>query len=193
MTGRQCAAVCLLLLAGCGGGKDVPPPAPDTESSTDDDQGMTMSAGNLELYYHAPGPTGTEARKPVFLLRAERFDFEPGAERYAFEDAHIEIAEDETREAIVLDGTRGNYEVGREARLEGGVTVQMGTTRIEVEDIVYELPGESVPGSLYTDSPVVLDSPARSLRASSLRMDPETKRLIMMNATGSLALGDVEP
>jgi len=181
------AVLSLFVLAGCGKGLTAAsaPPAPDKPGRAPvmDDQ-VTMDGRGLDLRLFDNNPTPGGPRKPTFWAHVKVFS-QTGQDIWSFEDARAVIyGNSEGSEEIVLDAGKGSFQETKMAYLKDGVVAHVGDMKLDLSDIEW-LNDERLARS---DNPVAISGNDCSLKASSLRMFPDKKQLILTNVSGTLRM-----
>lgn len=173
----------LFVLAGCGKSLTAAPvPAVADESGMDDQ--VTMEGRGLDLRLFDNNPTPGGPRKPTFWAHVEVFS-QTGEDLWSFEKARAIIyGNSEESEPIVLDAGRGSFQETKMAYLKDGVVAHVGEMKLELTDMEW-LNDERLARS---DNPVTISGGGCALKASSLRMYPDQKQLILTNVSGTLRL-----
>jgi len=180
-------ALTLLLLfvfAGCGKNLAVTsvPPKGDPAPSADEQEDMEGRGLDLRLFDNNPTPGGP--RKPTFWAHVEVFS-RTGEDLWAFEKARAIIyGSSEESEPIVLDAGQGSFQETKMAYLKNGVVAHVGDMQLELTDIEW-LNDERLARS---DNPVAISGAGSNLKASSLRIYPDQKQLILTDVSGTLRL-----
>ncbi len=179
------ALLCLLAAQGCS--HPAPPPEAEPDPAP---EVMTMSG--VDLYLHKAGPTQGRMENPTFWVHAEHYEL-TGEEDdvHAFREARAVVYGDAQNEkVIVFTAERGRMVEGQSAYLSGTVVAQMGNMTMHLADVHWENPDATEEGGLaYSEAPLTVTSPALDLRASSLRVHPETREFELTDVTGIVHFG----
>jgi hypothetical protein len=108
---------------------------------------------------------------------------------WAFEKARAIIYGREEGDDVVMEAGRGRFQESKMALLTGGVDVRIGKMRVTLSDIEW-LNDERVARS---DNPLTMTSEDMHIEASSLKLYPDRKELVLTNAKGILQMGGEQP
>ena len=146
-------------------------------------------AHDLNLRLYEGNPTAGETRRPTFWVHAEVFTL--GEENvWLFEQAHAMIyGHGEKGSEITIDAGRGRFQEGKAAYLKDGVTAQVGDMHIDLTDLEW-INDERM---ARTDNPVSVTSPDSNMKASTLRLYPDQKQLLLTRVSGTVKLERNEP
>lgn len=189
--------VCCIALAlgafGCGPGIAPPAPQGPTADAGRNDGAVRMSSG-INLYMHDARPTAGATRKPTFWVHAEYFTMLDD-QVWSFENAQAAIyGRSQDEEEITLQAARGRFQEESGALLEGGVTAYVGDMTLELADIEWINPREDgEEGLARSDNDLQVSSRRLQLRASSLRLFPESKKFVLTNVSGLVRFGEPTP
>lgn len=195
---RGLTVIMLSLVAGCGGSAPQPDaepepkaaaPLPDLiEARAKAGGTMAMRAEGVDLRLWDSRPSAGETRKPTFWVHAGVLIVSED-EDYTFENATaIVYGRDDGEGQITLEAGRGTFREDTMARLQGGVTAHVMAMTIALED--FEWNNEEQVG--FTNNAIAITSPDSNMKASSLRLYPESKGMEMTDVIGTLRLGGNE-
>ena len=148
-----------------------------------------MEAQAVDLRLFDDRPTGGAPRKPTFWVHAEVFALEED-DIWSFEKARAVIyGRDAKDELITLEAGQGRFQETKMAYLEGDIIARVHNMTLKMQDIEWI----NEEGVARTDSPLSVRTETSHLKASSLRLYPDEKRLVMTDVSGLLEFGGVEP
>lgn len=177
-----------VIVVGCS--NPAPPSVSDKEegesSKPKESDAMTMQG--IDLYMHKPVSGGQKSGKPELWVRAESLNIGDG-NTYYFENARAVIYGQEESEEVVIEAKRGSFEQDARAVLEGDVVLDAGTLHMLLTDIQWTRPEDGGTGAAYSENPVVIDDPELQLKASNLRLYPDTQQFELDNVTGMVRFG----
>lgn len=190
---RRCTITLLFgVLLGCGGPEAPNTPvetAPETavETAETEPASEAITMNGINLYLHDARPTAGLTQKPTFWVHADFFTVLDD-QVWSFEQARAVVYGQNTQEeAIALEAARGRFEEDRGAMLEGSVTARVGDMLMQMSDIAYVNPkAEGEEGLAHTENPLSVQSPTLDLKASSLRLLPESRKFVLTNVVGTL-------
>lgn len=176
-------------LTACGN-RSAPPPAPEAPGISPEPVEEVMVMSGVDLFLHDTRPTMGRKQKPTFWVHADKFSqYEYEESVWVLEDARAVLYGETDEESIIFDARRGRFEQDKGAYLKDGVTAQVGTMTMHLQDIEWINPQEGVPGRAFTLQPVVVEDPALQLEAASLEIFPETKEFELSDVTGLVRFG----
>jgi lipopolysaccharide export system protein LptC len=187
--------VALLVVLGCGKGlppnpgAPVPPNPLSGAPAAPDEARPTMEAQGVDLRLFDSHPTDGVARKPTFWVHAEVFSL---AEEniWSFERARAVIyGREESAPEVTVEARRGRFQESKMAYLKDGVVAHIGEMKIEMTDIEW-LNDERLG---RTDNPLSITTKDSHLKASSLRLYPDRKELVLTEVAGSMRFERNEP
>jgi hypothetical protein len=210
---RVVVSLLALLVAACG---KTPEPAKQPEQNGDRPQtsgsvpafqapassdtapaeGASMKGQGVDLRLFDASPTQGGSRKPTFWVHADTFSL--GEKNlWTFEKARAVVyARNEEDPQVTFEAGSGQFQEtkgedgkGGMAFLRGGVTAQVGPMRLQLSDIEWVNDERTA----RSDSPVTITSEDSNLSASSVRLYPDQKQLVMTNVTGELQLERNQP
>jgi len=172
----------LALAWGCGGSLAPPADPPDAAGPVFAEERPAMEGRGVTLRLNQSDPTFGTPRKPTVTLHGETFSVgEDGI--WSLEDVRAKIrgtAQD--AEPILLEAGRARFQEAKTAYLKDGVVARAGSMRMELIDL--EWVNEERMGR--TDHPVFIRTDTMHLNASSLRLYPDTRRVVMTDVVGTL-------
>lgn len=170
----------LFVLTGCREG--LAPEKPPLSAPLDAKTAMEGRGLDLRMFDNNPTPGGP--RKPTFWAHVNTFS-QTNEDGWAFEEARAVIyGSSEGAEAIVLEAGSGRFQATQMAYLTDGVVARVGEMQLELTDIEWR----NEERLAQTDSPVAISGGDCALKASSLRMYPDQKQLILTDVSGTLRL-----
>lgn len=187
-----------VLMASCGGPDQAPtspqeptqaPPVGDIATTNQE----TAIFGGVDYYYHDTNAPVGETQKAVFHLHAKTA--RPGDEgTYIVEGVNATVfAKDDKDSDIIFDAPRGSYHDTKGVFLEGPITVNIGDSILELEDLNYYNPKEGQQGLITSDHDIKLNNPNLSLTGSSMRLDPATMNCTVTNVHAIIPLWRSQP
>lgn len=180
-TGAAVAALGLALSALAACGDRAPASKPAQAPVKTETKELMRGRTNLYLYDSARA-TGGGAENPRFEVRdVEVVLDEKGA--WSFMNPHAIIYGRDGSQTDLRAGRGYLDEKKKHAVLSDGVTMQMGTRTVQLQDI--EWLGND--GVAKSDNPVTLRDGNTEIDAKRLRYDPDTKMLVMEDFTAKLA------
>jgi len=192
VTARRNICCVALALGALGCGPGIAPPAPQEPAAggAGSDAAVRMSSC-INLYMHDARPTAGAARKPTFWVHAEYFTMLDD-QVWSFENAQAAIyGQNPDEEEIMLQAARGRFQEESGALLEGGVTAYVGDMTLELADIEWINPREEgEEGLARSDNDLQVSSRRLQLRASSLRLFPESEKFVLTNVSGMVRFGE---
>ena len=181
--------------AGCGA-PSTPPPTPANAGNAATTPGTTPPGApggvgvefqGVDLRLFSMDPTQTGPRKPRFWLHAEKQTISAEGAT-SFEKAHAVVyGKDTDVEQMVIDAGAGQYKQEEMVYLGNGVVARAGDTTIQLTDMTYEN-NEKVARS---DNPVSIDSPRMQLKADNVRLNPDTRSMVLESVSGTVQLGEL--
>jgi len=174
---------------GCGGTL-----APPSEASPDQvpravADPLALEAHVVNLRMWDTRPTDGAPRKPTFWVHADVFS-RSEEEVWSLEGARAVIyGRSEEDELITITAGRGRFQEMKRAYLEGDIVARIQDMKLDMADIEW-INEERV---ARTDRPLTLTMEDTHLKASSLRLYPDAKELVMTDVTGFLRLRKETP
>ena len=179
------------LMASCGSPDQAPispqeptqaPPAGNIANTKHE----TASFGGVDYYYHDTNAPEGETQKAAFHLHAKTAS--PGDDgTYIIEGVEATVfAKDDKDSDIKFNAPRGSYHPTKGVFLEGPITVNIGDSVLELEDLNYYSPLEGQQGLITSDHDIKLTNPNLSLTGSSMRLDPTTLNCTVTNAHATI-------
>jgi hypothetical protein len=188
------AIALLTTFIGCSG---EAPNVSDVESATnratpDAPVGDVME--NIEMNLWPENTVPQPGERPILWIRAERFEGDLGSGgALSFEGAEaIAPAQEEGQVDLRFVAARGQFQEGKRATLEGGVTAHLDGMTIHMEAITWEIPEGENSGVAYSKQPVRIESPTQQLTASSMTLDPATAAITLTDVDGEIRFGGIE-
>lgn len=158
---------------------------------------------DIELHLWPSTESTGQDVKPLLSIRAQRVvgaaDETGGTTgEMAFEGAIADVpAQEEGDPRIHFEAARGIYLDDQRAVLQGGVTAEIDTMTIALEDITWEIfPEADADGNTsmaYSDNPMKITSPTQNLEAARLRLYPDTEVLELYEVSGEITFMGVQP
>lgn len=191
---RLCAMVLLFaaggLLPACDRGP-APANAPvaGVPDAPDSPQPPPLAAARLtEFFFYRAGQGGVEQR-PSFVMRTPAVSITVEGEAL-LEQVEAEI-HGRDNEVTTIRAERGRFDQqAKTATMEGGVVLERGTMRVEMEDLVW-LDEQRM---ARTDNPVRILDEGAELAAENLEFHPDEGALFLDNLAGDVTLaGRTEP
>jgi len=186
--GLLIALLPFLIMLGCA--EPAPVAEPETKTSEEavqpSEDAMTMQG--IDLYMHKRATSEGVSGKPELWIHAESLTI-GDANTYHFENARAVIYGQEDVEEVVIEANRGSFQQDSNAVLEDEVKMTAGTLRMILSDIQWIRPEDESTGAAFSDSPVVIDDPDLQLKASGLRLYPDTQQFELNNVSGMVRFG----
>jgi len=194
MTARGGVYCAILAIVAFGCGQGIAPPSPETATPAVGRTDGAVSMSGINLFLHDARPTAGAARKPTFWVHAEYFTMLDD-QVWSFENAQAAIyGRTPEEKQITLEAARGRFQEDSGALLDGGVTAYVGEMTLDLADIEWINPRqEGEEGIARSDSPLRVSSNKLQLRASSLRLYPESDKFVLTNVSGLVRFGDHAP
>lgn len=175
----------LALAWGCGSGLQPQAPSvrPDPGGPGFAEGRPAMEGRGVTLALPRDDPGGPH--KPTLLLHAEVYSV--GEDNiWSLKDVRAEVCgAQEDAEPIILEAGRARFQETKMAYLNDGVVARVGSMRFELIDL--EWINEERVGR--TDHPVFIQTDDIRLNASSLRLYPDERRIVMTDVVGTLRFG----
>ena len=175
----------LALAWGCGSGLQPAAPSghPEPGGANFAEGRPAMEGRGVTLALPRDDPGGPH--KPTLLLRADVYSVGED-DIWSLKDVRAEAyGAQEEAEPIILEAGRARFQETKMAYLKEGVVARVGSMRIELIDL--EWINEERVGR--TDHPVLIQTDDIRLNASSLRLYPDERRIVMTDVVGTLRFG----
>ena len=182
-------AALVLMLAACGQSHAPAKAAGAGNALVMAEPEDVLTMNDIYLYLHGTAPTEDGARPPTFRLHAETFKMLDEKSFLVGNANAVIYAQSPESEEIVIRAERGSFVEGQSAKLEGAVTARVGDMTFELEDFEWQNPFGDAPGSAFSHKPLRLTGPEIELEASSMRIIPDERRLVLTDVSGRLRLG----
>ncbi len=176
-------SVLLLLTSGCGNERPAPKNAAAPAPAQAELNRKAMEGRGVDLRLYDSAPTPDAPRKPRFWVHADEYSLDEKEEIWSLANTEAVIyGKDEASESITLKAGSGRFQQEKAAYLGDGVVAQMGGMTIELTD--FEWINEERLGR--SDHPVSIVTPDSNLTASSLRLYPDEKKIILTHVSGTM-------
>lgn len=198
MNYRLAGIMFLAAATGCGS-PYAPPPASEKQAAFPTDAGafpadagapaenvQSMEGRGLDLRLYDTDPTTGVPRKVNLWIHADSWSVTEDQDIWSFQKARAVIyGNDEQTEAITIEAGEGRFQESKMAYLKGGVHAQISDMNLELTDLEW-LNESSVAQS---DNALSIQKGDSFLKASGVRLYPNTKKLTLTNVSGELRLG----
>lgn len=155
------------------------PVGPVPKGTISDDQ-LDMIGQGVDLRLFDTDPTTGAPRKPNFWIHAEVFSV-ADKDIWSFQKARAVIyGNDERDQEIHLEAGEGKFQESKMAYLKGGVIGSVGDMKLDLIDIEW-LNEQNMAKS---DNPVSIRNGDSHLQATSMRLYPKEKQMLLTNVTG---------
>lgn len=195
--------IVLTAVAGCGNDSAVEPPEPVPAPADGAGAAPENVMEDIELHLWPSTEAPGQDVKPLLSIRAQRVtgaadDTGETSGEMAFEGAVADVpAQDADDPRIHFEAARGVYLDDQRAVLQGGVTAEIDTMTITLEDITWEIfPEAREDGNTsmaFSDNPLKISSPTQNLEAARLRLYPDTEVLELYEVSGEITFMGVQP
>lgn len=178
-----------LLLYGCSGPatppaqpENHPEPAP-SDAATPPEQGPVNMSGSISLKFFEPDIGDGQARGATFEVSSPQSSMlEDGV--WALTSAKAIVYGKDGGQTLFEAGSAQFDDNSKTAMLKGGVTVEIGSQHVEMEEMTWSNENRVA----RSDRPVKVTDGETRLAATAMEYEADTKTLLLHGVTGTISL-----